>query len=83
MAMTKTIEDINLHTWFMDRELSWKPDHFVDCNTSLNDEAKVWVLEKLRGRFAITHSVFSSGGGPYQIAFEDPKEAVFYELTWG
>lgn len=78
----KTINDINLNTWFMDRELDFVPDHFVKSKTSLTPAAREWVLETLIGRFAIMHSVFSSGGGPYAIAFEDPKEALFYELKW-
>lgn len=81
--MTKTIEDINLETWFMERELLTAPAHFVKVNTTLTPEARIWILEKLRGRFSISHSIFSSGGGPYEVAFEDPKEAMFYELTWG
>jgi hypothetical protein len=77
----KTIEDINLHTWFMDRELEFVPSHFVTSNTKLTDDSKIWILEKLTGRFAIT----SSEGffGSMTPAFEDPKEALFYELTWG
>lgn len=80
--MTKTIEDINLDTWFVDRELSWKPDHFTNCNTPAIGEARSWILEKLRGRF--TFMTGDRGGfGEFCPAFEDPKEAVFYELTWG
>ena len=75
MAMKKTIEDINLHTWFMDRELTWKPEHFTTCTTTATGEARAWIFEKLRGRFVITGNIVP--------AFEDPKEAVFYELTWG
>jgi hypothetical protein len=78
--MTKTIDDINLHTWFMDRELDFVPSHFVKSNTILTDESKQWILEKLVGRFAITERGFLSTLAP---AFEDPKEALFYELKWG
>lgn len=77
----KTIDDINLYTWFVDRELDFIPDHFVMSNTPLTVESRSWILEKLIGRFSI------GDAGTYTIsrsypAFEDPKELVFYELTW-
>lgn len=73
--MTKTIDDINLNTWFIQRELSWTPDHFTKCTSPTSTEARRWILDKLQGRFNI--------GIDFCPAFEDPKEAVFYELTWG
>lgn len=79
----KTLEDINLYTWFSDRELSFVPEHFVRTSTPVTQESKEWILEKLIGRFALDNgpsNFFSMGSNP---AFEDPKEAVFYELTWG
>jgi hypothetical protein len=82
--MTKTVEDINLETWFTERELSVNPKHFTKTSTPLTPGAKVWILEKLHGRF----SEHTRTDGTYLIAlayptFEDPKEAVFYELTFG
>jgi hypothetical protein len=77
----KTIEDINLHTWFMDRELDFVPSHFVVSKTALTVDAKIWILEKLTGRFSITAN--EGFFGSLSPAFEDPKEALFYELTWG
>lgn len=71
----KTIDDINLETWFVDREISRVPDHFTHTKTPIGMDARAWILEKLRGRFVITPN--------FCPAFEDPKEAVFYELTWG
>ena len=71
----KTIEDINLNQWFIERELMWAPEHFTACTTPANSEARTWILEKLRGRFHINTSMCPT--------FEDSKEAVFYELTWG
>ena len=77
----KTIDDINLYTWFIDRELDFVPSHFVKSNTRLTDESKMWILEKLSGRFTILgHDGFYGSLVP---AFEDPKEALFYELKWG
>jgi hypothetical protein len=77
----KTIDDINLHTWFMDRELDFVPAHFTVSSTILTDEAKRWILETLTGRFTITGN--DGFFGRTFPAFEDPKEALFYELKWG
>lgn len=80
----KTIDDINLHTWFMDRELEFVPDHFVISKTPVTSDSKIWILEKLTGRFAMGDNKSVSTytfSGSYP-AFEDPKELVFYELTW-
>lgn len=79
----KTIEDINLYTWFADRELSYIPDHFTRTTTQITAESKDWVLEKLVGRFAFDFNTDSFFNGGLNPAFEDPKEAMFYELTWG
>ena len=78
--MTKTIEDINLYTWFMDREVNPCPEHFVKSNTELSEDSKLWIYEQLSGRFSLGGSSFFMGQTP---AFEDPKEAMMYELTWG
>lgn len=78
----KTIDDINLHTWFIDRELEFTPNHFVTSNVPVTDEAKEWILEKLTGRFSLTTSTKGFFGSHFP-SFEDPKEALFYELTWG
>lgn len=81
----KSIEDINLYTWFTDRELNYCPKHFVMTNTPVTSESREWVLEKLSGRFATVAQPFdyiSSNFPNVRIAFENPKEAVFYELTW-
>ena len=76
--------NINLHTWFCDRELNFCPKHFVMASTPITEESKQWILERLTGRFYLqTH-----GAGTYTFArdeipyFEDPTEATLYELTW-
>lgn len=79
----KTIEDINLYTWFSDRELPFTPEHFVRTTTPITEESKAWILEKLIGRFSFEGSTLSFLSAGLMPAFEDPKEAVFYELTWG
>ena len=73
--------------WFSERELKHTPKHFIVSNTPLTTEGKTWILNKLKGRFTITHAendfddfiLFNLMGNP---AFEDPKEAILYELTW-
>lgn len=80
--MTKTIEDINLYTWFIDRELNYVPKHFVYARTAVTPVSKAWILERTTGRFAITTKRSSDMLDIYP-AFEDPREAVFYELSWG
>jgi len=76
----KTIDDISMQTWFSERELDYVPPHFIPTKVQLTPESKEWILEKLQGRFAITYS-FNVVNSVY-VAFEDPKEAMFYELTW-
>lgn len=85
---------INIDTWFSDRELNYCPKHFVMANTPLTQESKIWVLERLHGRFYIQQGYWKSWRSnatttkpivpsmenvPY---FENPEEATLYELTW-
>lgn len=86
------MREIDPVVWFSEREvINQTPKHFVKVNTPISTESKSWILNNLKGRFAIVHSdlfkddtfdivVASLYGYP---AFEDPKEAVLYELTWG
>jgi hypothetical protein len=74
-------------SWFSERELKNTPKHFIVSKTHLTTESKIWILTKLKGRFSIVIQendlddflVFSLSGNP---AFEDPKEAILYELRW-
>jgi hypothetical protein len=74
-------------SWFTERELKYTPKHFVISTTALTNDNKLWILNKLKGRFSVVFTedgiddvlVFQLMGKP---AFEDPKEATFYELTW-
>ena len=86
------MKEIDPVIWFTEREVtSHTPRHFVKSNTAITTESKSWILNNLKGRFAIVHTdmfqddsfdivVASLYGYP---AFEDPKEAVLFELTWG
>ena len=79
--MTKTINDLNLYQWFTKRELHYAPPHFITSKTPTNPESYRWIREKLTGRYCIV----GANGGMFDRkfpSFEDPKEALFYELTW-
>ena len=73
-------------TWFSERELTYTPKHFVLTSHPCTTESKQWVLDKLKGRFSITYPTISNNIieliTPNCIAFEDPQEAIFYELKW-
>jgi hypothetical protein len=73
-------------TWFSERELPYTPKHFIVTSYPCTSESKQWVLDKLSGRFSVTHPTVSNNLfellTPSCIAFEDPQEALFYELKW-
>jgi hypothetical protein len=79
------IEDINLTTWFAERNMqSHCPAHFTLTRTRLTPEALNWVSEKTHGRYSIgkngrVETIFDEFR---VVAFEDKKDAVLYELTW-
>ena len=79
--------------WYSTRELEQVPKHFIIAKSNLTAESRLWILNNLKGRFAIIqvdNDTSSAGNGIISIyqsdfltpAFEDPKEAVLYELTW-
>lgn len=75
-------------TWFSERELTYTPKHFIITSHHCTEESKQWVLDKLSGRFSITYPTLGNNNNlielltPSCIAFEDPQEAIFYELKW-
>jgi len=83
--------NINIETWHAKRKLDFCPKHFVKCRTKLTENSELWILEKCKGRYYIQsnsldfHNLVSlldpdsERSIPY---FEDPQEAVLYELTW-
>ena len=75
------MKDINLLTWFGQRELDHCPKHFIKTNTPLTDESHLWILQKLHGRYHIVNNNLDLFSDPYPC-FEDPQEAILYELTW-
>ena len=77
--------EIDPIVWFAERELTYPPVHFVMVRTPLTEQSKQWVLDHLRGRFAITVDtadfLFNLDSLGF-ISFEDPKEARIFELKW-
>jgi hypothetical protein len=82
------IDNINLDTWHYNRFLKDQvPAHFTITRTKQTSENFSWVLEKLHGRFTLVSNIDTNDSdfmSYYQkaYAFEDPKEAVQFELTW-
>jgi hypothetical protein len=77
--------EIDPVVWFAERQLSYPPVHFVTVHTPLTEESRQWVLNKLRGRFAVTidpADFMFNLGSLGCISFEDPKEATLFELKW-
>jgi hypothetical protein len=75
---------IDPYIWFGKREIDFCPKHFILTTTPLTMNSKQWVLDNLRGRFSIIQSnqLFLIDYYLGNIAFEDPKDATFYELKW-
>jgi len=78
--------EIDPQSWFGIREIKGPvPKHFVKTSTCMFEESYLWVVKKLYGRFG-TNSIeinnFSTFGTHTYIYFEDPKEAMIYELRW-
>ena len=81
---------INPLTWFSERKLAFRPKHFVVVKTPITTESELWIYNNLTGRFCLEElSLNHSGnliddffGFDKYPAFEDPKEAMLFELTW-
>jgi len=74
----------DLINWFSERKLEFMPGHFVKASTPITQDSLLWIEGKLRGRYTLLHKNFSSNTrvSDFVPAFEDPKEATLYELTW-
>ena len=75
--------------WYSERMLNFTPRHFVVSKTPLSTKSFLWIINNLTGRFSVTMVIEDSDTfGPVILqdlgnpAFEDPKEAILYELTW-
>lgn len=79
--------ELDVLTWFSERQMSFKPKHFIVVKTPVTEVSKQWIFDKLKGRFCLFQQD-ENLGDPFSFisstypAFEDPSEATFYELTW-
>jgi len=82
--------EINPMIWFCDRCLPHTPIHFVISKVPLTQESLDWLYNNTTGRFSLT--TLPKATEDYLIhlnaffghpAFENPQEAVIYELKWG
>lgn len=79
------MKEFNPAIWFSQRELKFTPPHFVTCTTELTEENLMWVKTRLSGRYSIEDNSLTRNyifDYAASIAFEDPSEAVMYELRW-
>ncbi len=72
--------------WFSDRELKYSPRHFVPAKSQLTMQSKSWIINRLKGRYALVVDESALSDDILGVAviptFEDPQEAILYELTW-
>jgi len=77
--------EIDPLSWFGTREVKTTiPKHFTKSSTPMSEESYIWVVKKLAGRFgtSVDISNISSIIDDNYFYFEDPKEAMIYELRW-
>lgn len=78
---------INPVDWYSERKLIYTPKHFTLTTTPITNESELWILSTLTGRYSLTSGV-SDGDTDFMFnmnnypSFEDPKEALIYELKW-
>jgi len=67
--------------------VNYVPAHFVIATPSATEENLLWVYKSTKGRFAfVAHALPLMDVYIYDTdsyAFEDPQEAILYELRWG
>lgn len=78
--MTEHIIDIV--AWHTERCMSFKPIHFILASTPITTDSQLWIYNKLKGRFCLVSSKNDDWNLSFVPAFEDPQEAILYELTW-
>jgi hypothetical protein len=77
----KTLEDINLYTFYANRQVSPTPAHFIRTNVKVNADTFICLQELTTGRYSFYR--LSDTYGDEYIAFEDSSDALFYELKYG
>ena len=84
---SRNMIELNTSTWYTERELSYCPKHFVKASTALSQDRYIWIQEKLHGRYYVAKNLANdlesilSDRNDFPF-FEDPQEAVYYELVW-
>lgn len=79
--MTDDIE-IKPQVWFIERQMQFKPLHFVKAATPASNKAIEWIQTSLSGRFYLEKSIDDLFDEKIYPSFEDPAEATLYELKW-
>lgn len=81
--------ELDPYVWFCNREMAYKPKHFVTAKTPVTNESLLWIVHNLRGRFYLSeenNSSFITTFSTFSIiklpSFEDPHESILYELKW-
>jgi len=86
------VSDYTVHPqiWYAKRELEFTPSHFIKSKVPLYSNSLEWLVNHTQGRYSIIQTlerdednfliVLSNLGYP---AFENPQEAIMYELKWG
>jgi hypothetical protein len=77
---------VNPQLWYGTRELKLTPPHFVKCSAPLTEASMEWVITKLKGRYT-KEDLWDDDTDLFfvdaqSISFEDPVEAMLYELRW-
>lgn len=77
-------DSLKPQVWFIDRQLSYKPVHFITAKTPLTKQSASWIIHTLNGRFTFEgHKEMSDEFDEVSMpSFEDPVEATLYELKW-
>lgn len=76
--------EIKPQAWYVNRQLDFKPDHFVTAKTPLTGKSAEWIINNLVGRFTFVGYDDIDDNFEYirLPSFEDSSEAVLYELKW-
>jgi hypothetical protein len=78
-----TIKEMNPFVWFGTRKVSPIPRHFVKAHTPATTESENWVLVNIKGRYGISNSsVDNDLDWKDYFFFEDPADAMIFELRW-
>lgn len=85
-SLTSVLCDVELkpEVWFIERKLAHRPPHFVSATTPINKESAQWIAHSLVGRYALESDCKIDNFFVELVmpSFEDPAEAVMYELKW-